>query len=69
MALDDISFAINDNDFVAIVGETGSGKSTLAQMFNSLLVPDKGEVKVDDYLISFKNRKSNNIKQSKSERC
>ena len=44
LALDDVSFAIEDNDFVAIVGETGSGKSTLAQTFNALLVPDKGEV-------------------------
>ena len=44
LALDDVSLTINDNDFVAIVGETGSGKSTLAQMFNALLVPDNGEV-------------------------
>ena len=36
LALDDVSFSISDNDFVAIVGETGSGKSTLAQTFNAL---------------------------------
>ena len=58
LALDDVSFTINDNDFVAIVGETGSGKSTLAQTFNGLLFPDKGEVRVNDYVISYKNRKS-----------
>ena len=62
LALDDVSFAINDNDFVAIVGETGSGKSTLAQTFNGLLFPDKGEVKVNDYVISYKNRKSRKLK-------
>ena len=62
LALDDVSFAINDNDFVAIVGETGSGKSTLAQMFNGLLVPDKGQVLVDNYVISYKNRKSRKLK-------
>ena len=63
LALDDVSFAIEDNDFVAIVGETGSGKSTLAQTFNALLIPDKGSVTVDDYVISYKNRKNRKAKQ------
>ena len=63
LALDDVSFAIEDNDFVAIVGETGSGKSTLAQTFNALLMPDKGSVTVDDYVISYKNRKNRKVKQ------
>ena len=63
LALDDVSFAIEDNDFVAIGGETGSGKSTLAQTFNALLIPDKGSVTVDDYVISYKNRKNRKIKQ------
>jgi energy-coupling factor transport system ATP-binding protein len=62
LALDDVSFEIKDNDFVAIVGETGSGKSTLAQTFNGLLFPDKGEVLVDDFVISYKNRKSHKLK-------
>ena len=62
LALNDVSFTINDNEFVAIVGETGSGKSTLAQTFNALLVPDKGEVVVDDYVINYKNRKSRKLK-------
>ena len=61
-ALADVSLEINDNDFLAIVGETGSGKSTLAQMFNALLVPDKGEVLVDDYVINYKNRKSRKLR-------
>ena len=62
LALDDVSFEIKDNDFVAIVGETGSGKSTLAQTFNGLLFPDQGEVIIDDYVISHKNRKSRKLK-------
>ena len=61
-ALADVSLEINNNDFLAIVGETGSGKSTLAQMFNALLVPDKGDVLVNDYVINYKNRKSRKLR-------
>ena len=61
-ALSDVSLEIRDNDFLAIVGETGSGKSTLAQMFNALLVPDKGDVLVNDYVINYKNRKSRKLR-------
>ena len=62
LALNDVSFTINDNEFIAIVGETGSGKSTLAQTFNALLIPDNGEVTVDQYVINYKNRKSKKLK-------
>ncbi len=61
-ALMDVSLEIKDNDFLAIVGETGSGKSTLAQMFNALLIPDKGDVLVNDYVINYKNRKSRKLR-------
>ena len=62
LALADVSLEIKDNDFLAIVGETGSGKSTLAQMFNALLVPDKGDVLVNDFFINYKNRKSRKLR-------
>ena len=62
LALNDVSFTLEDNEFIAIVGETGSGKSTLAQTFNALLIPDKGEVIVDQYVINYKNRKSKKLK-------
>ena len=62
LALNDVSLSINENDFVAIVGETGSGKSTLVQTLNALLIPDQGEVKVDEFVVSYKNRKSKKIR-------
>ena len=62
LALGNVSLNIEENDFVAIIGETGSGKSTLAQTFNALIVPDQGEVKVNDYVISYKNRKSKKLR-------
>lgn len=60
-ALHDVSLSIEKNDFVALIGETGSGKSTLVQHFNALIVPDEGEVKVDDYVL--RNKKNKNIKK------
>ena len=62
LALKDVSLEIEDNEFVAIVGETGSGKSTLAQTFNALLIPDQGEVDVGNYVINYKNRKGRKLK-------
>ena len=41
-----ISLNIEEGSFVSIVGHNGSGKSTLAKLFNGLLIPDYGTVKV-----------------------
>ena len=46
-AVDDISFTVNDGDFVGLIGHTGSGKSTLIQHLNALLKPAGGQVLVD----------------------
>jgi len=51
-ALDNVSFNVEKGDFLAIVGKTGAGKSTLIQMLNGLLVPDEGEVDVDEFVVS-----------------
>ena len=62
LALNDVSLNIEENDFVAIIGETGSGKSTLAQTFNALLIPDQGQVQVEDFVVSSKNHKSKKMR-------
>lgn len=51
-ALNDVSFEIKNGSFTAIVGKTGCGKSTLIQQFNGLLIPTKGKVIVDNFVIS-----------------
>ncbi len=43
--LEDISFDVNDNEFVCIVGPSGSGKSTLLRMVAGLEKPSAGTVK------------------------
>lgn len=45
-ALDQISFSVNDGEWIAIVGHNGSGKSTMAKLMNGLLFPQGGEVRV-----------------------
>lgn len=42
--IDDISFSVNEGDFVCIIGKNGSGKSTLAKCLNGLIIPTGGDV-------------------------
>ena len=46
-ALDDVSFSIEEGDFVGVMGSTGSGKSTLISHFNGLNKPTSGAIYVD----------------------
>lgn len=46
--LADVSFTVNDGDFVAFVGTNGAGKSTTMRLMNGLLKPDAGQVLIDD---------------------
>ena len=48
VALDHISFRIEDGSFVGVIGHTGSGKSTLVQHLNGLLKPTSGTVLLGD---------------------
>lgn len=45
--LADVSFTVNDGDFVAFVGTNGAGKSTTMRLANGLLKPTSGEVLID----------------------
>jgi biotin transport system ATP-binding protein len=46
-AVDAVSLAIGDGEFVVLAGPNGSGKTTLVWHFNGLLTPDEGQVLVD----------------------
>jgi len=44
----DISFKINKNEMIAVIGASGSGKSTLVDLIIRLMDPKSGEILIDD---------------------
>ena len=44
LVLDDVSFRIREDEFVALMGESGSGKSTLLRIVMGLTPPSAGDV-------------------------
>ncbi|RFB78684.1 ABC transporter ATP-binding protein [Methylovirgula sp. 4M-Z18] len=47
LALDNVSFELNEGDRVALIGHNGSGKSTLLRVLAGIYHPSQGQVKVE----------------------
>ena len=47
-ALKGLNLEVKKGEFLCVLGSNGCGKSTLAKHFNSILVPEKGDVWVED---------------------
>lgn len=45
-ALDGVSFAVGEGEFVAYAGPNGAGKSTTMKLLTGMLLPDSGEISV-----------------------
>ena len=47
VAVKDMSFSVNEGEFVAVIGPSGCGKTTLLSLSAGLLTPTQGKVKSD----------------------
>ncbi|RSK55188.1 phosphonate ABC transporter ATP-binding protein [Bacillus canaveralius] len=47
-ALSDVSFSVNEGEFVSIIGPSGAGKSTLLRCINRMVDATSGEIIFDD---------------------
>src|SRR3990167_5926857 len=64
-ALDEVSFEIEDNEFVFLVGPSGAGKTSILKMITQEIKPTSGSIIVDDLDITDKNFSQNIILRRK----
>lgn len=50
--VDDVSFTVEDGEFVTLLGPSGSGKSTILRLISGLEMPDSGVIAVNEEDVS-----------------
>ncbi len=49
VAVQDVSFSIQDGEIFGLLGPNGAGKTTTLSILSTLLIPDKGKVTISDH--------------------
>ena len=57
--LEDVSFTLNDGEYIGILGPNGGGKTTFLRIVLGLLKPQSGSVKVEEKNISYISQTTN----------
>ncbi len=52
VAVDHVSFSVNDGEFVVLLGPSGCGKTTTLRLIAGLEYPDEGEIWIGDRLVN-----------------
>lgn len=50
-ALDSVSFSIKSGEVVGLLGPNGAGKSTLMKSVTGAIIPDSGEIKINEFSV------------------
>ncbi|MEG1964530.1 MAG: ATP-binding cassette domain-containing protein [Oscillospiraceae bacterium] len=53
VAIDKLSLALDDGDFVTVIGSNGAGKSTLFNLIGGTILPDEGKILLENENITF----------------
>lgn len=56
-AVKDFTLEVNDGEFFVLLGPSGCGKSTVLNCVAGILMPDKGEIWIDDKLVASAEKK------------
>ena len=51
-AISDLSFSVDDGEFIAVRGPSGCGKSTLLSLAGGLVLPTQGRILIDGQPVS-----------------
>ena len=51
-AIDNVSFDVNEKDFINIIGKSGSGKTTLLTLLSAIIEPTSGDIFVEGKSLS-----------------